>query len=84
MVLDALVERTVRLNMKRQGIKSLPILPEGRYTATPTTARIFEMFSGLSWYVFDRGDETVTFPLKLTSLQKQLLQLLEMDVASYA
>ncbi len=83
MILDALIERTVRQVMKREGIESLPILPEGRATKTPTTARILEMFSNVSWFEFERGDEMVTFPIQLSSLQKQLLRLLDMDPSSY-
>ena len=84
MTLDALIERTVRLNMIIEGIEALPILPEGRETRTPTTARILEMFSNVCWYEFERGDETVTFPIQLSELQKQLLQLLDMDPSAYA
>jgi transposase len=84
MIVDALIERAVRLGMRREGIESLPILPEGRYTKTPTTARILEMFSDVSWFEFERGDEIVTFPVQLTTLQKLLLRLLDMDPSFYA
>ena len=83
MTVDALIERTLRLNMLREGIKSLPILPEERFSETPTTARILETFSDVSWYEFERGDEVVTFPIRLTPLQKQLLGLLGMDPLVY-
>lgn len=83
MVVDALIERTVREGMKRENIEELLILPEGRPTKTPTTARVLEMFSDVSWYEFQRGDETITFPIELTKLQKQLLRLLEMDISAY-
>ena len=84
MTLDALIERTVRRQMQRRGIDSLPILPEGRSTKTPTTARILEMFSGVCWYEFERGDETVTFPIRLSKLQKLLLSLLDIDPSVYS
>lgn len=84
MTLDALIERTVRSNMVRDSVESLPILPEGRKTKTPTTARILEMFSDVCWYEFERGGETVTFPIQLSPLQKQLLRLLDMDPSGYA
>jgi transposase len=84
MTLDALIERTVRQAMAHDGIKSLPILPEGRQTKTPTTARILEMFSDVCWYEFERGGETVTFPIRVSQLQKQLLQLLDIDSSAYA
>jgi transposase len=83
MIVDALIERALRQGMKRCGIEALPILPEGRLTKTPTTARLLETFSGLSWYEFERAGEAVTFPIQLTPLQKQLLQLLGMDVSTY-
>lgn len=83
MTLDALIERTLRQAMQRQGIESLPILPEGRPTRTPTTARLLEMFSGVCWYEFERAGEAVTFPIQLTPLQKHLLQLLGMDASAY-
>jgi transposase len=84
MILDALIERTLRLGMKREGLEALPILPEGRMTRTPTTARVLEMFTDVSWYEFERGGDTVTFPIQLSALQKQLLQLLDMDTSIYA
>jgi transposase len=83
MMLDALIERTLRQGMRRHGLESIPILPEGRETKTPTTARLLEMFADVSWYEFEREGETVAFPIKLSALQKQLLQLLEMDPSAY-
>ena len=84
MMVDALIERTLRNGMRHERLESLPILPEGRPSKTPTTARLLEMFSGVCWYEFERGDETVTFPIELTPLQRQLLRLLEVDPTDYA
>jgi transposase len=84
MMLDALIERTLRQGMSRQGHQSLPILPEGRETKTPTTARLLEMFSDVSWYEFEREGEALTFPINLSPLQKQLLHLLEIDPSLYS
>ncbi|MBE9505800.1 MAG: IS1634 family transposase [Chloroflexi bacterium] len=83
MVLEALIERTIRRAMQMEQIKALPILPEGRMSKTPTTPRVLEAFSGLSWYEFERGKETVTFPVRLTALQKKLLRLLGIDPGVY-
>lgn len=80
----ALIERQVRKGMLLQGIEELPLLPEGRMTATPTTARILEAFSDVTWHEFERGSEVVAFPIKLTSLQHQLLNLLEVPKTSYS
>lgn len=84
MTLDALIERTLRRNMASLNIEHLPILPEGRNTKTPTTARLLEMFSGVSWYMFEGEGGPVTFPIHLTPIQKKLLQLLDMDKSVYA
>jgi len=39
---------------------------------------------GISWYEFERGGETVTFPLQLSKIQKLLLRLLDIDPSAYA
>ncbi len=83
MMVDALIERTVRQSMARRGIKNLPILPEGRLSPAPTTARILETFSDVAWYEFERPQEHVVFPVRLTPLQKELLKLLKVDASAY-
>jgi transposase len=83
MMLDALIERTVRLSMIHKDIDYLPLLPEGRLTRTPTTARVLEAFSDVAWYEFERGGEHVAFPIELNDLQKTLLRLLGMEVSAY-
>ena len=84
MVLDALIERRLRMAMHRRKIESLPILPEGRHTKTPTTARLLEMFSDFSWYTYESEGETVEFFPQLSPLQKQLLNLLDIDPSVYS
>ena len=83
LALVSLIERQVRLAMRKRDIDSLPLLPEGRPTDTPTAPRILEAFSDVSWYEFERGGETVAFPIKLTQLQLQLLDLLEVPRTAY-
>jgi transposase len=84
LAVTALIERQVRKGMLLHGIEELPLLPEGRMTATPTAARILEAFTNVSWYEFERGAETVAFPIKLSALQIQLLDLLEVPRSVYA
>ena len=83
-MVDALIERELRKSMAAAGMDSLSILPEARPSRTPTTARLLEMFSGVAWYEFERNEEIVTFPVKLTPLQVKLLKLLEIDPTVYA
>ena len=84
LMVDALIERTLRQGMLREGIESLPVLPESRESKTPTTTRLLEIFNDVSWYEFEREGETTTFPIELSPLQKQLLKLLDMDPSAYA
>ena len=83
MMLDALIERTVRQAMKRNAIRRLAVLPEGRMSPTPTTARILEMFSDVAWYEYEGGSEHVVFPVRLKKIQKDLLKLLGVDPKIY-
>jgi transposase len=83
LVVASLMEREVRQGMTRENIESLPLLPEGRKTKTPTSPRILEAFNALGWLEFTRGDEVIAFPINLTPLQKQLLRLLAVPAEIY-
>jgi len=79
----SLIERSVRQGMKREGIGSLPLFPEGRETERPTCPRILEAFARVSWHEVQRGEEVIQFPVKLTELQRQLLRLMEVPPELY-
>jgi len=81
--LTSLIERTVRKNMQLKAIKNLPLLPEKRPAGAPTSARILEPFTGLTWFEFQQMENIVTFPLRLDKLQKDLLSLLEVPLEVY-
>lgn len=83
LALVALIERQVRRAMQQRKITALPLLPEGRETETPTATRILEAFTDVCWYEFERDDETVAFPITLTALQSQLLELLDVPRTAY-
>ena len=83
LALVSLIERQVRRAMRQRQIPSLPLLPEGRETETPTAARILETFSDVCWYEFERDGETVAFPIALTAPQAQLLELLDVPRTAY-
>jgi len=61
--------------MAEEKISRLPLLPEGRVTKTPAM-RILEAFSDLCWYEFEGTKKQAVFPIKLSTLHKQLLRLL--------
>jgi transposase len=79
MMVDALIERTLRRGMQLHEVEELPLLPEHRSTTSPTTARLLEAFGDLAWCEFERAGELVTFPIKLTGLHRKLLGLLDID-----
>ena len=80
----SLLEREVRRNMAKVGIQELCLLPEDRMTSTPTAPRILELFKNISWYEFQRGDEMIRFPIKLSILQSQLISLLGVPKELYS
>lgn len=80
----ALIERAVRQNMARRGIKVLPILPEGRDSKTPSWTQILEAFAPRAKQELYEKDQLIrAFIDPLTELQQTLLQLLEIDAAVY-
>lgn len=84
LMIDALIERRLRTAMAAAGLSELPLLPEGRGTKTPTTPRILETFSAITWHEFERGEDLVTFPVQLTALQQELLRLLGVGKEIYS
>lgn len=82
-MLSALLERQVRAAMTARALPSLPILPEGRATTTPTTPRILENFADIVWHEFQDGDRVVNFPVQLNETQEVLLQLSDVPEGLY-
>src|SRR5665213_75626 len=77
LMVQALIERELRLAMKREKIKELPIYPEQRLCKRPTTEQILRLFSLAERHTLLRDDTTVqSFPAQLTDLQRQTLDLL--------
>lgn len=80
----ALIERAVRQDMVRRGLKVLPILPENRESKTPSYAQILETFSSCAKYqLYEQNALITTFVDPLTELQQTVLQLLDIDAAVY-
>jgi transposase len=80
----SLIEREVRNGMRRQGLKTLTLLPENRPTATPTCPRILEAFRDVRWYEVEHNGEVMfAFPIELSKLQRTLLELLGVPAEAY-
>ena len=84
LLIQGVIERKVRLAMKEQDIKSLPIYPEYRKAFYPTTSKIFYNFDGISSYkIIESGKVIKEFKDSLSSTQKIILNLLGMDENQY-
>ena len=84
LMIQAIIEREVRLKMKERGIKSLPIYPESRAAVHPTTSKILDAFDGISSYkVKLEAGTTKEFRDSLTETQCQILDLLGISQKYY-
>jgi len=80
----ALMERTLRRNMARHQIKTLPILPENRDSKTPSFVQIVETFADRAKQELYEKDQLIkVFVDPLTPLQATILKLFEIDAAVY-
>src|SRR5665213_861793 len=84
LLIQALIERQLRLEMQRQKITELPIYPEQRRCKHPTTEQILRLFSLAERHTLLREDRPVqVFPPELTGIQSQTLELLGVPVKAF-
>ena len=84
LLVAALIERQVRCGMRRAAIKKIPLYPEFRDCAAPSTERILEIFAAVSRHHLYRDDTLVqTFEPELTAQQLQVLDLLDLPSTVY-
>jgi transposase len=77
LLVQALIERELRLAMKREKIAELPLYPEQRLSAHPTTEQILGLFSLAQRHkLIQNGKPVQVFDVDLTDLQRQVLVLL--------
>jgi len=83
LMVQAILEREVRQSMKAKNIDAIPIYPEHRIAYHPTTAKLFDRFEGVSVYHLKKGRKTNKFQDELTTLQKELLEILGISEGEY-
>lgn len=77
LLVQSLIERELRLAMKRDGIEELPLYPEQRQCARPTTEQILRLFSLAERHrLIQDGRTAQVFEAELTALQREVLRLL--------
>jgi transposase len=83
LMVASLIERKLRLAMRKKRIPSLPIYPENRPCKSPTVFDIVRLFKNVERYEVTVGDDIMIFPAELTDIQKEVLKLLDVSVALY-
>jgi transposase len=84
LLVQALIERELRQAMARQGIDELPIYPEQRQCAHPTTEQVLRLFSLAERHrLIQHGRTIKLFELELTELQRQVLALLSVPASTF-
>jgi transposase len=84
LLLQALIERQLRLAMKREKIEELPLYPEERTCKHPTTQQVLRLFSLAERHVLLRHERVIQlFHPRLTDLQRQILALLRVPERAF-
>lgn len=77
LLVQALIERQIRTAMATSGSPSIPLYPEERDCAAPSSSRVLEIFNGLARHHLVHDDHVVqVFQPSLDPLQGQVLDLL--------
>jgi transposase len=84
-LVQALLEREVRQQMKKAGIASLPLYAEDRHSKAPTAEQILKAFHGHRRYrLFDTtGNEVMCFHDPVSTVGEKVLNLLGIDRSAY-
>ena len=83
-LVHALIEREVRQYMDTHGIVQLPLHPELRPVANPTSTRIFETFGSLRRHrLFENGELMETFWDHLDPIQRKVLKMLQISTQHF-
>ena len=85
LLVQALIERELRLAMKAQSIEQLPLYPEQRHCRRPTTEQVLRLFGLADRHRLMAADQTVqqVFSAELTVLQRRVLALLGVPESAY-
>jgi transposase len=84
LVVQALIEREVRIKMKEQKIEKIRVYPEQREASHPTTGKIIDRFDNICTYKIMENSKVVeTFKDSLNEDQKLILSLLKIEEDEY-
>lgn len=84
LMLVSLIERRIRLDMKKARIERLPLRPGRMQTKAPTWRTIMDSFHGVHLATIERSGRVIQTTLKgLTALRQQVLALLKVPIDIY-
>jgi transposase len=84
LLVQALIERELRLAMKTHHLDELPLYPEQRECRRPTTEQVLRLFSLAQRHrLIHEGHTVQVFEAELTALQRQTLDLLGVSQSAY-
>jgi len=83
LIVQTLLEREIRQAMKRANLESLPLYPEERACRCPTARKVIDLFNGIQRHELKHEGETEIMVTELSSVQKQILELLGIPVKGY-
>ena len=84
-LIQALLEREVRRQMKAAGVTSLALYPERRGSASPTAALVFNVLEGQRRHrlLDEKGQELQCFHDELPEVAREVLELLDVNTTPY-
>lgn len=84
LLVQALLEREVRMRMSDQHISSLPLYPEGRACRRPCARRILDLFDNIQRHELREPKRTPEIMVtELSPIQRKMLKLLGVSPRSY-
>ena len=84
LMIVSLIERKIRMNMAKENIEKLPILPQGMNSKKPTWNNIRYFFRNIHYSEIIRdGDPIQTMLQGLTDLHEEINRLLEVPSSVY-
>ena len=84
LLVQALIERELRMAMAKQRVTSLPLYPEGRRCMRPCTRRVLDLYENIQRHELKaQGRDPLTMVTELTAIQRQVLRLLEVPTRCY-
>jgi transposase len=84
MLVTALIERTVRKEMDRKGLKSIPLYPENRACKSPTADKLLDVFTDVRLQYICRGNRIIQIvPDVLSQKQRLVLGLIGLKPEKY-